>query len=296
MGLLQKVLMPNKSKPKMMVAFCLMSIVPMLVGVYIASQFIRFPFAQSWNLLQTSAIVIISLILSLLGYVIARQMTDPVSLAVLNAKKLARGELDLGVNLEIKGSEELEDLSESLKAIAENARQLLLKVERISLKDEMTGLYNASYICQRLEEEITRAVHFQQPCSFAYFRVNNCDVYEARYGQEAARDAVKAVADVLSNNLPAFNPAARLNKSDLAVIFPGRNKKAAIEAVELIQTQANALACFKKEGDVKTSLSLCVGISSNPLDGVTADGLYQKAKGRMRLAKNSDGQPIEAMR
>src|SRR3989338_2282330 len=85
----------NQLKYKLLLAYCLMSIMPILVGVYTASLFIKYPFeASPLNLIVVSLVSIFSLALSFLGYQVTKQLTEPISNMSHMAKNIAQGNLD----------------------------------------------------------------------------------------------------------------------------------------------------------------------------------------------------------
>lgn len=283
--------MPTKLKYKLSVAFCLMSLVPMLTGLYIASRFITFPFSVSPEILSSITFAMFfSLAAVLLGFVVVKQLTNPILHVTEAAKNIARGNLE--TKMELHGSDEIEDLSKSLKIISQNAFELMQKVELLSLKDKLTDLYNTSYIRERLDEEVQRAIHSQCPCSFAYLKIDRFSDYVTAYGPATAEGILKSVAKIFSDNLSPFDRAARTATDEFAIVFPNRNKKKAIEMIEKIRKKVSDF--FVGNGfEVELALTLCIGISENPIDGVLADGLYMKAQDRMKMAK-SGGKLLEA--
>lgn len=283
--------MPTKLKYKLLVSFCLMSLLPILAGVYVASTFIKFPLdAQNSNVTAGSLVILFSLFLSFLGFHISRQMIVPVSDAAEVAQHIAEGKLDDELPAVADSADELQDLTRSLKLISKNAKELLDKVEKLSLKDKLTGLYNATYIRERLDEEIQRAIHYQRPCAFAYILIRNYDAYAVANGEKQAEEAMKTVADVFNNHMREFDRAARIGRGEFVIIFPDKNKKKCIEIIEEIGRDISSLP-FAKEGGER--MLPCVGISENPIDGVHADGLYLKAQDRMKTARQ-DGKLLEA--
>jgi diguanylate cyclase (GGDEF)-like protein len=289
--------MPTKSKYRLLVSFCLMSVVPVLVGVYIASLFIKFPFEDnsSENIATITLVSLFSLVLSYLGYLVTRGIVHPMEEVSQAAQKIAEGRVEEPILIEnVKGCDELEELSYSLKTISSNAKELLEKVEKLSLKDKLTGLYNASYIRERLDEEIQRAIHYQSPCSFAYFSIENMDLYTSRYGQAAAEEALKMIANIFNRYVSDFDKAARVTKEEFVIIFPDKNKKKAIEAVERIEKDIDQSVFLKVAPDDKTRYKVFAGVSEDPLDGVSATELYNKAQRRSRLAMARGDGLVEA--
>lgn len=285
---------PTQLRYKLLLAYCLMSIMPILIGLYIASLFIRYPFeTNSTNLVIVSGVMLFSVALSFLGFKVTRQLTEPIVDMAGVAKNIAAGKLD-NVITRIKGVDELDELSESLNKISNNARELLEKVEKLSLKDNLTGLYNASYLRERLGEEIQRAIHYQQPCSLVYLNINGFDDFAVLYGRPVAEALLKGIAKILGEHLSPLDRAARVMKSEFAVIFADRNKKKAMEAAEKIRKDIGLFRLSGQDGVENTVFTASVGISENPIDGISADELLQKAKERVGLAKAKGSQAIEA--
>lgn len=275
--------MPTKLRYKLLTAFCLMSLLPTLAGVYIASLFVRFPFeVTSENLITITLVIVFSVTLSYFGFLITPQMVHPIADVSQVAHQIAEGKLDVE-SADFKGADELEELTRSLKTISSNARELLDKV------DKLTGLYNASYIRERLNEEIQRAIHYQRPCSFVYFSIDNFDAFAAASGPQASDAALKGVANVLHAELSEFDRAARIQKGEFGIIFFDKNKKKAIEFTERIRVSVLKSSFMKSAGD----LSVSIGLSENPLDGVTAHDLYTKAQLRSQSAARRGKNQIE---
>jgi len=292
MKLIAKVrFMPTKLKYKMLVSFCVMSLLPILSGVYITSLFIKFPFEiNENNLLQVTLVAIFSLVLSLLGYLLAKEVTGPIVDMNAAVKNMADWQLDQKINF--KGSDELEELTESLKKISNNAKELLEKVDKLTTRDKLTGLYNANYIRERLGEEIERAIHYQRPCSFVYFVVDNFQVYEAKYGKEGYDEAMQFIAKILTQHSLEFARAARLTREEFAIILPDKSKKKAIEIAGHICEEVS-MFLVKKSEKIGVPLAIYTGVSEDPIDGVRAEDLMNKAKDRVKSAR-LNGKSLEA--
>ncbi len=283
-------IMPTKLRYKLLVSFCLMSLLPILIGVYIASLFIKFPFeVTSQNMVVITVVTLFSLILSYLGFLITKQMVAPIVAASNIAHKIAEGNLE--ESADFKGADELEELSRSLMTISHNARELLDKVDKLTLKDKLTGLYNGQYIRERLNEEIQRAVHYQRPCSFAYFSIDNFELYVQANGSQVADDLLKAMAGVFRTELSEFDRAARIGKGEFGIIFFDKNMKKAIRFTESIRSAISKLDLRELRSG---TLTVSIGLSENPLDGVSAKDIYNKARDRSKIAAKKGKNLIEA--
>ncbi len=283
--------MPTKLRYKFLTAFCLMSLLPTLAGVYIASLFVKFPFeATSGNMSTISLVILSSLALSYFGFLTAKQMVRPIADISQAAQNIAEGKLD-EPSAEFKGTDELEELTRSLRTISSNARELLDKVDKLTLKDNLTGLYNASYIRERLNEEIQRAIHYHRPCSFVYLVLDDFDQFTRVNGAAAAESVLKAMANILNAELSEFDRAARIQKGEFGIIFFDKNKKKTIEFTQSI-LRSISKSSFAKFGGGELTVS--TGLSENPLDGMTAHDLYTKAQDRSKASAQKGRNQIEA--
>ena len=275
-------ILPTKLKYRLAVAFCLMSLLPIMAGMYIASLFITFPFATNPStLLIVSMVSVVSLALSFLGYAILRQLMYPIVDMSERAQKIAAGKSLEGDHAK-SDVDELQELSKSLRLISKNARDLIEKVDKLSMKDKLTGLYNMAYMRERLQEEISRAIHTQRCCSFAYLVLDGFEVFEAKYGSKTADDMQLAVANILKSELTEYDRAARVTEGEFTLIFPDSNKKKMMEIVERIGQKSRVLLATS---DGEICLELFAGVSENPMDGVTADELFVKAQNRVKAAR-----------
>jgi len=164
------------------------------------------------------------------------------------------------------------------------ARQLSLAIENqiltyeaqvLSVKDETTDLFNRSYIISRLNEEICRAVNYQRPCSLIFFRIGNFKEYADKKGLISSENTLKKIAEFLKVRFtePA-DKVGRLSSDTFAVILPEKNKKRAIDIANRLKADIQAVdkAVFEQ-----FNLNLTVGVSENPIDGMTAQELLDKA-------------------
>jgi len=160
-------------------------------------------------------------------------------------------------------------------SIALENEVLLRKTKALAIRDELTGVYNETYIRQRLAEELKRAVMYQRPCAFAMFAIQDFLRFRQAHGEPEAERALKKAARLIQESVTEIDRVGRFNSNELVVILPERNKRQALEIAEEIRRRV-AFA-FADAPNPQDRLILVGGVAENPIDGVTAEELIEKA-------------------
>lgn len=158
------------------------------------------------------------------------------------------------------------------------------KTEELAIKDDLTGLYNKTFILNRLEEEIKRAIFYQRPCSFIVFNIDNFKKFVDSHGELAAEEALRKIARLIKENTSPVGKAARIGGNEFAMLLPEKNKKETTLIAEEIRKKIAATNLLR-EGTA--SLTVSGGLSENPIDGATAEELFKKATDAVKEAKTA---------
>lgn len=212
------------------------------------------------------------------------ELKNIISLPVTTAGKPA-GALIVGNNEEnfIFTDEERELLKVFAKQISiavENDR-LVRKSKELSIKDEVTGLYNYNYMKTRLDEEIKRAIAYQRPCGYLLVDVDDFKIFCAAHGEAKSEALLKDISAILQGSVTETDRLGRLRDDKFMIILPEKNKRQSTHIAEEIRKKIEEEIGKRVKSDSK--LTVTVGVSENPIDGSTADELMEKAE---RLVRN----------
>ena len=170
-------------------------------------------------------------------------------------------------------------------SIAFENDKLLQKTEELSVKDDLTGLYNINYFRTRFEEEIQRATAYQRPCSLILMGIDGFKNYYAKNGEIAGSAVVKKIAQILENSVEQVDRVARFSDNGFAIICPEKNKVEALALAENIRKEIEKFKFPHVEGQPGGKITISAGISANPLDGISPNELTNKASERLEQAK-----------
>lgn len=165
------------------------------------------------------------------------------------------------------------------------------RTEQLEIKDDLTGLYNKTFILSRLEEEIKRAIFYQRPCSFIIFNIDNFKKLRDEQGELAAEDILCRTAKLIKDNLTPIGKAARIGGDEFAMLLPEKNKKEATHIAEEVRKKIEAASLLKNEA---LKITVSGGVSENPIDGTTSDELFKKAMETLANAKSSGKNKVYA--
>ena len=160
---------------------------------------------------------------------------------------------------------------------------LIRKAKELAVKDELTGLYNQSYIETRLDEEIKRACVYQRPCGYLLVDIDDFKKLHNRLGERKTEALLKAVGAALKGAVSEVDKVARLSGDKFAIVLPEKNKKQSATIAEEIRKKIDSdLGRIMKSSE---RITVSVGVSENPIDGSSAQELMQKAERQVRNAK-----------
>ncbi len=172
-----------------------------------------------------------------------------------------------------------------------NTNELLQKeVEKLEVKDRLTDLFNQTYIRSFLNEEIKKAMNFQRPCSLLLLTIDRFDVFHDTYGHIAVENVLIKIGSVLKENLSAADKSARSDDHEFAVILLEKNKRQSIAVADSLRKKIEEV--FVHEKDSNKRLTCTGAVTENPIDGVSADELIEKAREILKDAKKGGGNRI----
>ncbi len=170
-------------------------------------------------------------------------------------------------------------------AIAMENEALIHRAEELRLVDDLTGLYNAAYMKNRLEEEVQRAIRYSRSCALVLANLDEFKQLQAAHGTLAAERVLRQVANFLKTQVTEVDRVGRIGTDDFALILPERNKREAMELAESIRAGIERRVLKDGVSGMTLRVTLSAGVSENPLDGSSGQGLFDKATEAVSRAK-----------
>jgi diguanylate cyclase (GGDEF)-like protein len=112
--------------------------------------------------------------------------------------------------------------------------KIFQKTQSFAVRDELTGLYNYRYLVSQLDGEVRRAQRAGTPVALAIFDVDDFKWYNDRNGHLAGDRALRAVADILREQVRESDLVARYGGEEFVVLLPGAHKPQALQVARRI--------------------------------------------------------------
>jgi diguanylate cyclase (GGDEF)-like protein len=170
---------------------------------------------------------------------------------------------------------------QELDAVNEKLRNQNEELERLSVSDALTGLYNRRYLTQRLSEELVRAYRHDASFTVLIADVDEFKKYNDTFGHPAGDEVLKKVANILLSSTRSMDCAARYGGEEFAVLLTGTSADVAAEVAERIRA---GVASQEFPG---RRITLSIGIAEFPNHGQTADEVISSADEALYAAKRA---------
>jgi two-component system cell cycle response regulator len=158
------------------------------------------------------------------------------------------------------------------------------RLERVSVHDELTGLFNYRYLNGRLGEEFKRAERSHEPLACALIDVDRLRVYNERGGRSLGDSILRGAADLIKKSVREVDIVVRYGGDEFLVLLPMTHFTGAVSVAERIWREVTTRAWPPLSESERLTLS--VGIALFPSRDVrTKDALLKAAELALHRAK-----------
>jgi diguanylate cyclase (GGDEF)-like protein len=164
---------------------------------------------------------------------------------------------------------------------------LFEKTKQLSIRDELTDLYNRRYCRQYMKSEVERAKRYKHPFSIVMFDVDHFKEFNDTYGHQAGDKILRTVALYLLTASRESDIIGRYGGEEFLVILPETPAKGAGEYAERVRLSIEEFGKSNAEGFGQTNLTISAGVASYDPSRNTLESFLELADQALYSAKRN---------
>lgn len=199
-------------------------------------------------------------------------------------------ELETAIRMVHEQRERLEvEVAERTKEL----RDAVAELERLALRDGLTGLFNHRYFQEAIDAEISRAERHTHKVSLLFIDVDHFKNYNDRLGHPAGDRLLMRLSDLLVGRGNSYgrskrvsDTAARYGGEEFVLVLPETDKQGAIVTAERVRRTIANYEFDHRDVQPRGYVSVSIGVACYPDDGVTKPLLIEAADRALYRAKH----------
>jgi diguanylate cyclase (GGDEF)-like protein len=163
--------------------------------------------------------------------------------------------------------------------------EMLEKLQKLSITDGLTKLYNSRYFYAQLKSEIGRSNRYEHPLSLLLLDIDRFKAYNDTYGHLEGDKVLVKLGQTVKSCLRKMDSAYRYGGEEFTVILPETIGEEAETVANRIRTAVQEDR-FYPEGEEAVGITISIGVTEYMLqEDITS--LIQRADQAMYLSKQS---------
>jgi diguanylate cyclase (GGDEF)-like protein len=166
----------------------------------------------------------------------------------------------------------------------------LEELERKSLKDLVTDLYNQRTFLRKLEYEMRRAKRYKRPLSLMILTIDNISQLQRQYGQMIVDEVMRAAARITGICIRDVDVSGICDTAKIGIIFPETYSSRAMIVAERIRERMKQEPINSEMRHLRVTTS--IGVVSFPTHARDEIDLMQRAVEFLAKAEEEGGDRV----
>jgi diguanylate cyclase (GGDEF)-like protein len=170
------------------------------------------------------------------------------------------------------------------KQIEKKLRESEQKFRELSIKDGLTGLYNARYFFRQIEAELERCSRYGHSLSLILMDIDDFKLYNDTYGHLMGDRVLECLAIVILKTIRKNDIAFRYGGEEFVILLPETEAPEAVGVADRIRTSFAQTNQGQRDQSVPVYKTISVGVTQYQ-PGETSSQLIERADMFMYAAK-----------
>ena len=168
----------------------------------------------------------------------------------------------------------------------ESLKKAYRRLKRFSIRDELTGYYNYSFLVTTLGNEMERTRRSGLPCCIILADIDHFKIINDEFGHESGNLALKAVTRLWKQNIRQVDYPCRYGGEEFLFILPNEKLVNAIQTAERLREKLERHGLYLKNQRIRLTASF--GVSEyNGMSQYSVNELIEKADQFLYQAKHA---------
>ena len=144
-------------------------------------------------------------------------------------------------------------------------------IEKMSITDDLTQIFNRRYFHTRLKQEIQRSQRYQTNFSLIMVDIDRFKKINDNYGHQAGDEVLVRLASILKLNTRKVDVVARYGGEEFIILLPETKRNKAYKTAEKLRKLIADYKFYISDG-IQIHVTSCFGVSSlNPITDYDQD-------------------------
>lgn len=181
-----------------------------------------------------------------------------------------------------------------IKSLQDELKKANEQLKRLTNVDHLTGLFNRRYLAELLEGEFFRAKRNGESLSLVIIDIDFFKQVNDTYGHQNGDVVLSSVAEVVQQQMRAYDSAARYGGEEFVLVFPSTSLEGGVVVAERLRQAVLAYSFPAPLEDLTLTISSGVATYPSPLvDNI--DSLFRQADEALYRAKQNGRNRVETM-
>ncbi|HNP26445.1 MAG TPA: diguanylate cyclase [Nitrosomonas sp.] len=217
-------------------------------------------------------------IVATIAIYLGHSIVTPLQRLINATGQIVKGNLDIPITA-VTQKDEVGKLAQMFNLMMEKLRRSQAKIlaankamqqknqqlEKLSITDGLTGLYNRNKLNQIISDQLLRFQRNKRPFAVLMIDVDYFKVLNDKLGHVTGDEILAAIADTLTQSIRSIDFAARYGGDEFIIILTETTVKEAVITAERIRSQASEIHCKAIDKIINVTLSIGI-IQSEPKD------------------------------
>lgn len=161
------------------------------------------------------------------------------------------------------------------------------RYKRLSITDNLTGLYNRRLFTENMRSEIERTHRYNQFFSLCMIDLDDFKYMNDNYGHLFGDQILIEFSHIIKNNLRTTDTAYRYGGEEFVIIFPGTSPEGALKVANRIRMELSDFPFPNEAKKDTTHITASFGISVSSKNDTNIEEVIQRADKELYKAKRT---------